>query len=336
MIDGKMYRARMQFLTENPFLCDTYNADTSSFVLPPTPIVSNMVFPPEPVVLLASRGGCSFARKAAVAESIHPRVEFLLIMNYDLEGEDMLVPMYSEYGDSRLVLLSITYRSGMALRQYLEEQTEYTRKMGGPLVALDAKPPPNMYTAEDIQEMMLKAIGLFFLLVSFSGCIMILVGTFGQVNGVPSLGGGPSRMTEEQVLQLPHAEPEEGGQATTCAICLDEATTGWTALPCQHHFHTECIVPWLTERQSKCPLCKYDVLQHVIDSSQTGEVLSEGHQVWFPSWWTRLTRFRWMHVQTDDRHHNHDGIVIEAHEMELTEQRLAEQTQSANQRQHIS
>lgn len=27
-------------------------------------------------------------------------------------------------------------------------------------------------------------------------------------------------------------------------------------MPCQHAFHSECIVPWLTDRSPTCPLCK--------------------------------------------------------------------------------
>jgi VanZ family protein len=69
-----------------------------------------------------------------------------------------------------------------------------------------------------------------------------------------------------------------------CSICLDDLSSSTTRttsvpdeqqqqqqqddniliLPCSHKFHyNTCIVPWLTQRQSKCPLCKYDIYQYV-------------------------------------------------------------------------
>lgn len=51
---------------------------------------------------------------------------------------------------------------------------------------------------------------------------------------------------------------------TTCSICIDEFEEGERIrlLPrCKHGFHTECIVPWLTERQGCCPLCKTPVVR---------------------------------------------------------------------------
>lgn len=50
---------------------------------------------------------------------------------------------------------------------------------------------------------------------------------------------------------------------TMCSICIDDFEDGEKirVLPkCRHGFHTECIIPWLTERQSCCPLCKTSVL----------------------------------------------------------------------------
>mmetsp|Transcript_17690 Transcript_17690/g.26350 ORF Transcript_17690/g.26350 Transcript_17690/m.26350 type:complete len:459 (-) Transcript_17690:40-1416(-) len=49
---------------------------------------------------------------------------------------------------------------------------------------------------------------------------------------------------------------------TVCSICLEDFEYGeqLRVLPCRHQFHTECILPWLTERQGLCPLCKVRVL----------------------------------------------------------------------------
>ncbi|OEU06803.1 ring finger protein 13, partial [Fragilariopsis cylindrus CCMP1102] len=50
---------------------------------------------------------------------------------------------------------------------------------------------------------------------------------------------------------------------TTCSICIDEFEEGEKVrlLPlCGHGFHTDCILPWLKDRQGCCPLCKTAVL----------------------------------------------------------------------------
>jgi hypothetical protein len=50
---------------------------------------------------------------------------------------------------------------------------------------------------------------------------------------------------------------------TACSICIEDFVEGetLTLLPrCQHAFHKDCIMPWLTERSAMCPLCKTNVL----------------------------------------------------------------------------
>ncbi|KAG1327706.1 E3 ubiquitin protein ligase RIE1 [Cocos nucifera] len=47
-----------------------------------------------------------------------------------------------------------------------------------------------------------------------------------------------------------------------CCICLSQYEDGAElhSLPCNHHFHSGCIVKWL-RINATCPLCKYNILQ---------------------------------------------------------------------------
>jgi hypothetical protein len=40
-----------------------------------------------------------------------------------------------------------------------------------------------------------------------------------------------------------------------CAICQEEKTGRWTALPCAHTFHDVCVKKWLQQNPS-CPVCR--------------------------------------------------------------------------------
>lgn len=53
-------------------------------------------------------------------------------------------------------------------------------------------------------------------------------------------------------------------RCTACSICIEDFEEGERIriLPrCMHAFHTDCLMPWLTERQGCCPLCKTRVLE---------------------------------------------------------------------------
>ena len=46
-----------------------------------------------------------------------------------------------------------------------------------------------------------------------------------------------------------------------CSICMTEMDINQEAceLPCNHHFHSECVEPWLKQYNYKCPNCKKEV-----------------------------------------------------------------------------
>ncbi|CAL9194719.1 unnamed protein product [Musa hybrid cultivar] len=69
---------------------------------------------------------------------------------------------------------------------------------------------------------------------------------------IPILNNG-GISTSERVLLREDAE---------CCICLTSYEDGVElhALPCNHHFHSSCIVKWL-RIHANCPLCKYNILK---------------------------------------------------------------------------
>jgi hypothetical protein len=166
----------------------------------------------------------------------------------------------------------------------------------GILVELDGKSPilaPPMPEL-NVAAYFLAAMSGFLAFLIFFGCILICA-QLGFITAQPDergriilfAGGQGARnlairvihnnlLTRDQVLSL---EEEDFVQATNdqgedhqescccCAICLDEFENQEKVrvLPCKHRFHEDCLVPWLTERHSSCPLCKFDVMQHVLE-----------------------------------------------------------------------
>jgi len=68
----------------------------------------------------------------------------------------------------------------------------------------------------------------------------------------------------------PGALPQHEIINDTCAICIEDFSDGEEIrkLPCHHEFHYECIDPWLTQKSSTCPLCKYECMRPSIEPVQ--------------------------------------------------------------------
>ncbi|KAK3135239.1 hypothetical protein QOZ80_5BG0416490 [Eleusine coracana subsp. coracana] len=62
---------------------------------------------------------------------------------------------------------------------------------------------------------------------------------------------------KEVVEALPTVQIDE---AVSCSVCLDDLELGSQAkqMPCEHKFHSPCILPWL-ELHSSCPVCRFEL-----------------------------------------------------------------------------
>lgn len=153
------------------------------------------------------------------------------------------------------------------LRQMLLEQSDESRSEGGLLVTMDSRIPNDAYGPgyDDTEEWIMAAMSGFFAFLACIGCLLVCIQAGFMTASERSSFVSERLMTVEQVLKLPSVDfdlSDEPAHQTSCAVCIEEYNVGdkLRQLPCQHVFHTECIVPWLTERHTSCPLCKAQVL----------------------------------------------------------------------------
>ncbi|CAI8592310.1 unnamed protein product [Vicia faba] len=109
----------------------------------------------------------------------------------------------------------------------------------------DLRPlPPNM------SELLLGS-GFDRLLEQFS---QIEINGFGRAENPPA-----SKTAIESIptVDITYAEVEE---ETHCAVCKEAFELGSEArkMPCKHLYHSDCILPWLSMRNS-CPVCRHEL-----------------------------------------------------------------------------
>ncbi|KVH98488.1 uncharacterized protein LOC112511781 [Cynara cardunculus var. scolymus] len=78
---------------------------------------------------------------------------------------------------------------------------------------------------------------------------------------VSSLGRPPAaRTVVENLLSVVMTELDLEKNDALCAVCKDEIGVGLMGkqLPCGHRYHGDCIVPWLSIRNT-CPVCRHEL-----------------------------------------------------------------------------
>jgi len=56
------------------------------------------------------------------------------------------------------------------------------------------------------------------------------------------------------------SKSKNSAELIDCSVCKEEFNLNDIVrkIPCNHLFHEDCIVPWLTSRNS-CPVCRYEL-----------------------------------------------------------------------------
>lgn len=58
-------------------------------------------------------------------------------------------------------------------------------------------------------------------------------------------------------------ESNESNEKTCaiCAICLEKISSEYLHTECEHSYHNECLIKWMDEDKSTCPLCRKNIIQ---------------------------------------------------------------------------
>ncbi|CAI8601719.1 unnamed protein product [Vicia faba] len=85
-----------------------------------------------------------------------------------------------------------------------------------------------------------------------------LLQTLAESDGSGRRGAPPA--SKSAVEGLPTVKIALESEVVACAVCKDMLGVGDMAkrLPCGHEYHGDCIVPWLTSRNS-CPVCRFEL-----------------------------------------------------------------------------
>lgn len=80
----------------------------------------------------------------------------------------------------------------------------------------------------------------------------------------PNKYGNPPASKESvnhlQTFEVSQSALDSLGIENSCSVCKDEfkLKDNCTSMPCHHSFHSDCLLPWLKERNS-CPVCRFEL-----------------------------------------------------------------------------
>ncbi|CAN0038633.1 unnamed protein product [Discosporangium mesarthrocarpum] len=234
-----------------------------------------------PVAALVSRSlpddphKCTFEKKVLNAQE--NGVGLVVVYDYKEEG---LFHMQREVGVPRPPVLTpsvlVSRGAGLKLQAIIESSSDPV----GPKIFVDRDDPfHNIFISLNLTMVMVIS-GFLLIMVT---CGSLVLGTLhSYLRQYDSLGGQNRPLSLPEALRLSEVVVEAGSRldGESCSVCLDPFVEGekLRSLSCCHAFHQECILPWLTERQRTCPMCK----ARVEPGQPSTSSLSRGTTRFFP------------------------------------------------------
>ncbi|CAA6664703.1 unnamed protein product [Spirodela intermedia] len=120
-----------------------------------------------------------------------------------------------------------------------------------PSIGIDQRGPESFPAAEDYHDIFDRLIGR-------------IVSSASDDHDTVGGGGGPRPASKSFVETIPAVQITEAFLAAEsfllCAVCKDEFVLQTEArqLPCNHIYHSDCILPWLS-RHNSCPVCRFSL-----------------------------------------------------------------------------
>jgi Ring finger domain len=260
---------RLLSLERDPFLC-TLNPDSSVANRIRNYTASNEHVPLGLVALDEGRGPCTLEHKVYTAASIG--VSFLVMVTSSHVFPTRLRVASDPALLTNLTLLSVT----IECRERILEATQFTNMGNDDLLGwrTDVLGPHH-----DVRVRIDSTVPARqdFLLIPLAFALLLTVWIFFPIRRVAHLFPSsdqvmsPDLLTEDFVSglccspQVAHeliSNCEDDEEPPSCPICLDpfQLDSKVTMLPCGHPYHQACVLPWLTKRQSVCPICKFDLM----------------------------------------------------------------------------
>lgn len=97
-----------------------------------------------------------------------------------------------------------------------------------------------------------------------------------EANGIGRIDNPPA--SKAAIESMPTIEINQSHTTTEshCAVCKEAFELGCEAreMPCKHIYHSDCILPWLSLRNS-CPVCRHELPTDAGDSGESNRASNE-------------------------------------------------------------